>query len=108
VFDAITGIKRTVPDIGSLVLRDLAGYVTLPFLAAFDAPQVMYVRSGETQAKPSSSGRKRVTYIGLAKKVMPLIVSIYNEHQQQELIYEDGTLETIFAVRGRSVPLVSG
>jgi hypothetical protein len=73
--------------------------VTLPFLAAFDAPQIMYTRSGETAAKPSSSSRKQVTYIGLTKKTMPLIVDIYNEHQHEQLIYEDGSLEAIFTVR---------
>jgi hypothetical protein len=108
VFDAIVDIKSSSPDIGSLILRDLAGYATLPFIAAFDAPQVMYLRPGEMEAKPSSSGRKQVTYIGLAKKVMPLIVSTYMEHQQQELVYQDGTLEAIFAVCDPLAPLVGG
>jgi hypothetical protein len=98
ILDAVMDMKCSSSDTASLLLRHLAGYVVLPFLSAFEAPQVFYVRPGETGVKPSSSGRKRVTYVGLVKKVMPLIVDVYDKHQQDMLLYEDGTVEAIFAV----------
>jgi hypothetical protein len=98
VLNAVKDIPLNDPSIVSLVIKDLSAYATLPFLAAFDVPQVMYIRPGENAPKPSSSGRKRVTYVGLTKQVMPLVVETYTAHAGDESMYSDGTVEAMFSV----------
>lgn len=76
-------------------MRDLSEFITLPFLAAFPVP----VMSPATPATPmATSSQKQVTYIGLSKKVMPLIVELYTRFKDDLEIYEDGTLEAVFSV----------
>ena len=70
----------------SLILRDLSEYVTLPFMAAFDAPS------------PSTRPQKRVSYIALAKKSMPQLVDLFLRFKENPEIYANGTLEAILSV----------
>ncbi|EMD41098.1 hypothetical protein CERSUDRAFT_111675 [Gelatoporia subvermispora B] len=82
IMETVDSIDLTVPGAASLVLRDLSEYVTLPFIAAFDVQN------------------KRVTYIALSKKAMPILVDLYLKFKEQADIYADGTLETIFSAYG--------
>ncbi|KAL0563857.1 Endocytosis and vacuole integrity protein [Marasmius crinis-equi] len=66
VMNAVNGIDLSLPGSPSLVLKDLSEFTTLPFLAAFDVPQV----------PGSQTPKKRVTYIALTKKTMPLLVEL--------------------------------
>ncbi|KAH7341760.1 hypothetical protein B0J17DRAFT_647820 [Rhizoctonia solani] len=71
VLDAVLDFDLSLPGLPSLVLTDLSEFATLAFLAAFDVPD----------ANPSSDARRpprRVTYIALAKRIMPIVVEIYN------------------------------
>ena len=93
--DAIADIHLTAYGVPSLIMRDLSEFITLPFLAAFHVP----VMSPDSPATPTAtSSQKQVTYIGLCKKVMPLIVELYMRFKDNLEIYEDGTLEAIFSV----------
>lgn len=86
----------SVPLSSSLVLSDLSEYATLPFLAAFDfEPPAL-------SAEPSASKprkKKRVSYIAVSKKVMPLLVELYVRFKDTATIYADGTLEAVVSVR---------
>ncbi|OCH93573.1 hypothetical protein OBBRIDRAFT_885401 [Obba rivulosa] len=82
IMETVDSIDLTVLGAPSLVLRDLSEYVTLPFIAAFDVQN------------------KRVTYIALSKKAMPILVELYLRFKDQVDIYADGTLETIFSAYG--------
>jgi hypothetical protein len=89
--DSIADINLKAPGVPSLVIRDLSEFITLPFLAAFHVPA--------SPATPmATSSQKQVTYIGLSKKVMPLIVKLYMRFADDIEIYEDGTLEAVFSV----------
>jgi hypothetical protein len=94
--DAVKGVDLSSPGAASLVLRDLAEYGTLAFMAAFDAPEAP--PATESAARSSKPPRKRVTYVALAKQVMPLLVELYLRHQRELGIYADGTLEAVVAV----------
>lgn len=96
--DAIDDIDLSVDGVPSLVLRDLSEYATLPFIAAFDIPNIndqTQASAGSKQARPS---QKRITYIALAKKTMPKLVDLYLRFKESPEIYNDGTLEAIFSV----------
>lgn len=88
VMDTIASIDLLVPGSPSLVIRDLSEYATLPFMAAFDV-----------QPHPKSqTPQKRITYIALSKKTMPMLVDMFLRFKSQPDIYNDGTLEAIFSV----------
>ena len=95
--EAITDIDLHGDGVLSLFLRDLSEYVTLPFLAAFDVQ--------ETSTTTTRSARqKRVTYIALSKKAMPLLVESFLQSKEDLVIYNDGTLESMLSVRFSAPP----
>jgi hypothetical protein len=75
-------------------MKDLAEFITLPFLAAFDVPS-----TNPTNMNPQKSAQKRVTYIALSKKTMPKLVDLYLQLKTEAAIYTDGTVESIISVR---------
>lgn len=89
--DAVSDIDLTVPGSPSLILRDMSEYATLAFLASFDVDESATAGSGPDV-------RKRVTYIALAKKTMPLLVQLYLRFEEHLDIYTDGTLEQVLSV----------
>ena len=88
VLDTIVGIDLSISGAPSLVIRDLSEHVTLPFLAAFDVQP--------TQKNPTL--QKRITYIALSKKTMPMLVELFLRFKTDVEIYVDGTIESILAV----------
>ena len=81
-------IDLSIPGSPSLVIRDLSEYATLPFMAAFD------VQHGpRTQSPP-----KRITYIALSKKTMPMLVELFLRFKAYVGIYVDGTVESVLSV----------
>ena len=84
-----------------MVLRDLSEYITLPFIAAFDAPLPLDVMS-QTPGNPKQSRapQKRITYIALADKIMLQVVNLYLYLPPEAMVdvYNDGTLEAVFSV----------
>ena len=88
--DTVESIDLSVPGSPSLVMRDLSEYATLPFMAAFDVP-----------AHPKSqTSFKRITYIAISKKTMPMLVDLFLRFEDQTEIYVDGTLEAVLSVTG--------
>lgn len=87
--ETIQDINLSVPGSPSLVMRDLSEYATLPFLAAFDV-QVL---------PKSQTPQKRITYIAIAKKTMPILVELFLKFKDKAEIYRDGTLEAVLSVR---------
>lgn len=96
--DAVSAIDLSAEQVPALVLRDLSDYATLPFLAAFDVPGPGVAGPHKGTPKLLQGSRKRITYIALTKKAMPLIVELYLKYQSRLDIYEDGTLEAILTV----------
>ncbi|KAH9933694.1 hypothetical protein B0H21DRAFT_699431 [Amylocystis lapponica] len=95
VMEAIDSIDLATPGAPSLVLRDLSEFATLPFLAAFDV---------QDAAQPVSAPRKRVTYIALSKKTMPMLVDLYLRFKGESAIYVDGTLER-YSLYAYAIPI---
>ncbi|KAG9095186.1 hypothetical protein FS749_010913 [Ceratobasidium sp. UAMH 11750] len=96
VMDAVLEFNLDFPGVPSLVLTDLSEFATLAFLAAFDVPDA-------NPAASSGRPRRRVTYIALAKRVMPILVEIYGRFKQSPDIYQDGTLDSILSAY--SIPI---
>ncbi|KAK7039339.1 protein MON2 [Favolaschia claudopus] len=95
VLDTIVGIDLTAPGCPSLIMSDLSEFATLPFLAAFDVP-----------ANPKTqTPQKRVTYIALAKKVMPMLVDLFLRFKEREEIFVDGTIEAVLSAYSIPVKL---
>ncbi|KAG5638067.1 hypothetical protein H0H81_002035 [Sphagnurus paluster] len=95
VMDTIEGVDLSVAGSPSLVLRDLSEYATLPFLAAFDAPPLP-----KTQTPP-----KRITYIAISKKTLPMLVDLFLRFKESAEIYTDGTLEAVLSAYSIPVKL---
>ncbi|CUA76100.1 Protein MON2 homolog [Rhizoctonia solani] len=96
VLDAVLDFDLNLPGLPSLVLADLSEFATLAFLAAFDVPDTN--PNGDARRPP-----RRVTYIALAKHVMPVVVEIYSRFKAIADIYEDGTLDHILSAY--SIPI---
>jgi hypothetical protein len=90
--DTITDIDLSVPGAPSLVMRDLADYVTLPFLAAFDVQP--HPRTQQPQTP-----QKRITYVALSKRTMPMLVELFLKFKASKDLYIDRTLELVLSVR---------
>ncbi|KAF9810712.1 hypothetical protein IEO21_06846 [Rhodonia placenta] len=104
VMDVIDSIDLSSPGVPSLVLRDLSEYATLAFVAAFDIPDP----SSTMRSPPPASAahtQKRVTYIALSKKTMPMLVDLYLRFKDEMAIYVDGTLERLFSAYGVPIKL---
>ena len=97
--EAIDGIDLSGDGVPSLILRDLSEYATLAFVAAFDVPGDAPTSQPATAATSKQSTGKRVTYIGISKKTMPLLVERFLQFQDQAAIFVDGTVEAICSVR---------
>ncbi|KAJ7449990.1 hypothetical protein B0H11DRAFT_323334 [Mycena galericulata] len=95
VVDTIVDIDLSAPGSPSLVMKDLSEFTTLPFLAAFDVPS-----NPKTQTP-----QKRITYIALAKKTMPMLVELFLRFQDREEIYTDGTIEAVLSAYSIPVKL---
>ncbi|KAF8879578.1 guanine nucleotide exchange factor in Golgi transport N-terminal-domain-containing protein [Infundibulicybe gibba] len=93
VIETITNIDLSIPGAPSLVMRDLSVFSTLPFLAAFNVP-------GPSRDRTNP---KRVTYIALTKKVMPMLVDLFLKFKTGPEIYADGTLEAVLS--SYSIPI---
>ncbi|KAF8606647.1 hypothetical protein BDV93DRAFT_553804 [Ceratobasidium sp. AG-I] len=96
IVDTVLGFGLDFPGLPSLVLTDLSEFATLAFLAAFDVPD----------ANPVPDSRRpprRVTYIALAKKVMPILVEIYGRFKTTVEVYKDGTVDSILSAY--SIPI---
>lgn len=91
--DTIADLDLSGKGSPSLVIRDLSEYATLPFLAAFDVEPAVDPSSGKVQ-----TGQKRITYIALSKKTMPILVDLFLKFKENAEIYVDGTLEAVLSV----------
>ncbi|KAF9559372.1 hypothetical protein CPC08DRAFT_666543 [Agrocybe pediades] len=99
VLDTITDIDLNIAGSPSLVMRDLSDYATLPFLAAFDVQPLP-----QSQQMPQTP-QKRITYIALAKKTMPMLVDLFLKFQTNVDVYIDGTLEAVLSAYSIPVKL---
>ncbi|KAF8151507.1 hypothetical protein B0H34DRAFT_664561 [Crassisporium funariophilum] len=98
VVDTIVGIDLSTPGSPSLVMRDLSEYATLPFLAAFDVQPSSKNQSLQTP-------QKRITYIALSKRSMPLLVDLFMRFKTTLDIYLDGTVESVLSAYSIPVKL---
>ncbi|GAA5982187.1 hypothetical protein JCM5350_003486 [Sporobolomyces pararoseus] len=85
ILEVVAVIKLDeVPGAASAVLSDLSDYLTLAYLAPFEA-------------QPDGSGRikqpQQITFIALTKEVMPHILWLYQKYRDDSLIYEQGAVE---------------
>ncbi|GAA5958007.1 hypothetical protein JCM3765_006230 [Sporobolomyces pararoseus] len=85
ILEVVAVIKLDeVPGAASAVLSDLSDYLTLAYLAPFEA-------------QPDGSGRikqpQQITFIALTKEVMPHILWLYQKYRDDSAIYEQGAVE---------------
>ncbi|RDB21958.1 Protein MON2 [Hypsizygus marmoreus] len=93
VMETVEDIDLSIPGSPSLVMRDLSEYATLAFLAAFDVPAIP-----KSQTPP-----KRVTYIAISKKTLPMLVELFMLFKDNAAIYIDGTVEAV--ISAYSIPV---
>ena len=98
VLNTVQDIDLTVPGSPSLVLHDISEYISLAYLAAFD------VQSDAKDRAPQTP-KKRVTYIALSKKTMPLLLNLYMRFESDVDIYVDGTVESVLSVSKGIFPM---
>ncbi|KDR71626.1 hypothetical protein GALMADRAFT_254004 [Galerina marginata CBS 339.88] len=98
VMDTIVDIDLNVPGSPSLVMRDLSEFSTLPFLAAFDVQP-------HPKNQVSQTPQKRITYIALSKKTMPMLVELFLRFKANSDVYADGTLESVLSAYSIPVKL---
>ncbi|EIW78018.1 hypothetical protein CONPUDRAFT_146079 [Coniophora puteana RWD-64-598 SS2] len=96
-------VMNTIQDVDlsrsgspSLVMHDLSEFCTLPFLAAFSI-------QADHSSTSSKASRRQMTYIGLAKKVMPYLVELFVRFKDDVEVYSDGTVEAILSAY--SIPI---
>lgn len=94
LLEVVAGLKLDVPGAASAVLFDLSEYLTLAFVAAFDSEP-------DVPTNPNLRARlpQRVSYVALAKEVMPHILWLFQRYKDDSLIYEEGAVERMLAVR---------
>lgn len=95
---AVSTIKLDARGSASLIIRDLSEFATLAYVASFDAPPESTSTSSSAKLPP-----KRITYIALTKKTIPLLVELYQKFKDDILIYVDGTLEAVLSVSFRDL-----
>jgi hypothetical protein len=98
VYDSV---DLLVPGSPSLILSDFSYFVTLPFVAAYDLNQLP--TPFQVEGKPTV---KKVTYIAVCKRVMPVLAHLYNRFKASVNIYVDGTVDAILAVSPRSMHFI--
>ncbi|KAI0048499.1 hypothetical protein FA95DRAFT_1517415 [Auriscalpium vulgare] len=113
VLETVSSIDLSAPGVPSTILRDLSEYATLPFIAAFDAPDpnappapapsMLAVQISPARMSTASSKQKRVTYMALSKKTMPMLVELFLRFKDKEEIYVDETLEALLSAY--SIPI---
>ncbi|KAI0933226.1 hypothetical protein AcV7_004756 [Taiwanofungus camphoratus] len=97
VMEVVDSIDLSIDGAPSLVLRDLSEYATLAYLAAFDVQDPPLLNSTISASKQVYPAQKRVTYVALSKKTMPMLVDLFLRFKGQITIYIDGTLETVLS-----------
>lgn len=80
-------------------MRDLSQFITLAYLAAFD------VQSDAKDRAPPTA-QKRVTYIAVSKKTMPLLVDLFMRFKTNVDVYTDSTVESVLSVSRNFVCVV--
>ncbi|KAG8863454.1 hypothetical protein FRB96_008194 [Tulasnella sp. 330] len=93
VISAIQSMQFDITGAPSILLFDIAEYMTLAFLAAFDFEEPPL--SGQTPEKPRPT--KHVSYIALSKMCMPLLAGLFSKYKDVTEIYADGTVESMFS-----------
>lgn len=95
MLQVLEDVQLTVPGAPSMLLSDVAEYSTLAFLAAFEFEEPPLPGQTPDRKRPL----KKVSYIALSKKTMPMLVQLFMKFKQEKDIYVDGTLERVCAVR---------
>lgn len=96
VLEVVAVIKLDdVPGAASAVLSDLSEYLKLAFVAPFET----------SSASGMAMGGQRVTYVALAKEVMPHVQWLYRKYSDEASVYEQGAVERMLQVRCHLVPL---
>ncbi|BGP35773.1 Endocytosis and vacuole integrity protein [Rhodotorula toruloides] len=83
VLEVVAVIKLDdIPGAASAVLSDLSEYLKLAFVAPF-----------ETSPPSGMGGGQRVTYVALAKEIMPHVQWLYRKYSDESSVYEQGAVE---------------
>lgn len=98
VIDIVQAVDLAESGVPSLIMRDLAEFSSLAFLAGFHTHPTLTSAPGSPITPMPTSTRKQITYIGLSKKTMPTLVELYMRFKDHVEIYEDGTLEAVLSV----------
>ncbi|KAH8929287.1 hypothetical protein BT69DRAFT_1345966 [Atractiella rhizophila] len=92
VLESVEHIDLSVPEAASAVLTDLAEYMSLAYIAPFDAS----IAEGRNSSM-------HISYVCLSKKVMPKVVHLFEQHRSDLAVFQDGALERLYSAF--SIPL---
>jgi hypothetical protein len=98
IMEVVKNIDVTDVNIRVVVLADIAEYSTLAFIAAFDMPP----SSGTTPT--SGAARRKLTFIGLSKVAMPLLLERFSSASDDLTLYLSGTIERVLSVSYIATP----
>ena len=101
ILEVIAVIKLDeIPGATSAVLSDLSEFLMLAFTSPF-----------EKASAPSAGGRtfapQQVTYVALAKEVMPHVQWLYRKYADDPLVYDQGAVGKMLQVRSGPLSLSS-
>ncbi|KAJ9101495.1 hypothetical protein QFC19_005146 [Naganishia cerealis] len=84
----------------SSILCDLAEYITLAFMGAFE-----YVDQSLPYTNSKKQVAKQVTFIALSKAAMPLSASIFTRYAKEIAVYETGAFERVLGALALPIKL---
>lgn len=84
IFEVFDSVDLLVPGFSSILLKDLAGFVTLAF--------------SRTQPQDKKGKNRILTYIAVSKRAIPQLSQLYLRFKGTPEIYADGSVEAVFTV----------
>ncbi|KAJ9119007.1 hypothetical protein QFC22_003496 [Naganishia vaughanmartiniae] len=110
--DAMTPVQKSAIDFvragcgeayspfTSNILCDLAEYITLAFIGAFE-----YMDQSLPYANNKKQVAKQVTFIALSKAAMPLAALIFAKFSREKAVYESGAFERVLGALALPIKL---
>lgn len=101
VLEAVQTLDMNTPGVPSLVLADLAEYMTLAFLS----PSEDGSNKNRGYIPPSQRKFSTVTYIALNKKCSTLVADLFKAHAHVVSLYTEGVFERMIGAYGLPMKL---
>ncbi|KAJ9092821.1 hypothetical protein QFC21_006697 [Naganishia friedmannii] len=94
------GCGEVYSPLTSSILCDLAEYITLAFIGAFE-----YVDQSLPYTNNKKQVAKQVTFIALSKTAMPLAALIFTKYPKEKAVYNSGAFERVLGALALPIKL---